>query len=277
MPKPIMKNLSVVFLALSAILLTFLATPAKANLFLIDLNTLAGTGALGGTWNTYAEPDDINGGVLKDSTGSTVAGVTLSRAGTITDSTNSGASDVFDNTNPDSLPAWATSSTDNAASGDYFFTDVKTQTGDDSFILTIDGLTMGRTFSLDLLASRNEGNAVGFYEYSLNDGTTWNGLAVLNSNGTLATTDGWDTNNTKTQPFEADTQGYDLHRYMSASAVALTGTTLQIRAMDINDTGSYSVLNAIRLNLVPEPATLGLVLLGLTALVSRRRRRPWEA
>ncbi|RYD75768.1 MAG: PEP-CTERM sorting domain-containing protein [Verrucomicrobiaceae bacterium] len=244
---------------------------------LIDFNTQNGSGGPGGTWNVFAAPEDINGGFLMDSFGVQTP-FRLNVAGTITDSANFGAAGIFDNTNPNSLPAWATSSSNNGASGDYFYT--STSPGADTFILTISGLTPGDQFSLDLLASRNDmALPGGLYEYSL-DGTAWFGFSVLNSDGTPATTDDWDTKNTKTQAFNIETQGYNLHRYMNVSDVTLTGSSLQIRVTDSNledatITNSYTVLNAVQLTVepVPEPSTMGLLGLGVGALLLRRRAR----
>lgn len=254
---------------------TGLASTSVAETFLIDLNTTSSptTPTVGGTWNVYAAPADVNGGILKNATGANTT-ATLSISGTFSDSTNGGSA-VFNNTSPDSLPSWATSSTDNGASGDYFYTN--TSATADSFTLTIANLTPGNTFSLDLLASRQDANASGLYEYSLNGGTTWSGFTVLNSNGTLATTDGWNTNNTQTQAFHNSAQGFSLHRYMNASGGTLTGSTLQIRTTDstlgTTGTGTYSVINAVRVTVVPEPSTMAFMVLGLTALASRRRAK----
>ena len=254
-----------------ALLTTLLATPASAeSVILIDLNTIEGSGAVGGTWNAYDAPSDIDGSELKDSSGATLTGVTLSKSGTMTDSSTTGT--VYNNTSPDSQPSWATSSTDNNASGDYFFT--STSSGAQSFTLTIDGLTSGHTFSLDLLASRYSENANGFYEYSLDDGSNWSGFDVLNSDGTDANTGGWDTFNTQTQGFDMRSQGYVLHRYMNISDVTLTGTTLQIRTTDASTSdGDWSALNAARLTLIPEPSMIWLVLMIGSAVFVRRPRR----
>lgn len=167
-----------------------------------------------------------------------------------------------------------TSTTDNGASGDYFHTN--TNGAANTLTLTIAGLTMGNTFSLDMLASRVDNNASGIYEYSLNGGTSWSGFTVLNSDGTVATTDGWNTNNTQTQARHTNTQGYALHHYMNLSDVTLTGSTLQIRATDSNlgttGTGNYTVINAVPFTVVPEPSSFGLALVGLDALDTRRKR-----
>jgi hypothetical protein len=199
----------------------------------------------------------------------------VSVSGSITDSTNAGTAAIFNNLSPDSLPAWATSSTDNTASGDYFYTN--TNAAANSFTLTVSGLTAGDILSLDLLASRNDAAMPGgLYEYSLNEGSSWFGFSVLNSDGSLALTDGWDSFNTQTKAFNNEGQGYNLHRYMNVNGIMATGSTVQLRVTDsaLNDatiTNSYSVLNAVQLTIVPEPGTVGLLGLGLGVLMRRRR------
>lgn len=268
-----MKKAPRTYLTLAAIILGATCT-ASAQTFLLDFNTTAGDGGPNGIWNVYAGTADINGGVLLNSAG-VPSLLTLSKSGTMTDSGNGGPATIFDNTVPDSLPSWVTSSTDNRASGDYFFTAVSATA--DTFTLTIANLTPGSTFSLDLLASRNDANLPGgLYEYSLGGGV-WTGFTVLNSDGSLATTADWNQFNTQTQAFNNKTQGYDLHRYMNVSNVTLTGTTLQIRVTDsaLEDASintSYTVLNAVRLSIVPEPSMFGLLGLGVGGLLARRRR-----
>jgi hypothetical protein len=246
----------------------------RAQVVLIDLNTqvLEGGGP-GGTWNAYAVPTDINGSTVVNSAGGST-GITLSRSGTFTDGTNSGDASTFDNNalGLEGLPSWATSTTDNSASGDFFYTS-NGGTTIHSFQLIFGGLTPGQTFSLDMLASRNTSLARGFYEYSLNGGGSWLGLNVLNGDGTPATDLGWNATNTKDQAFQNDVDGYANHRYMNVSNIALIGTTLAVRTTDANPlTGNFSVVNAIRLSVVPEPAsTLFLLLSGASLLALRRR------
>jgi hypothetical protein len=272
-----MKKISLLPLCAATGLLLSLASPASASVVLLDFNTLSGSGGPGGIWNVYAAPADINGGFLVDSTG-TETPLTVSVAGRISDSSNFGPINVFNNTIPDSLPAWVTSVDNNGASGDYFFTNVSNDVVIDSFTLTIGGLTAGDTFSLDLLATRNEENTPGgLYEYSLN-GVDWFGFRVLNSDGSIAMTDDWDTFNTQTQAFNIKSQGYNLHRYMNVNNITLTDSTLDIRVTDsrLEDSTintSYSVLNAVQLTVVPEPSTLGLLGMGIGALLLRRRSR----
>lgn len=248
-----------------------------ATIVKMDFSDLGGSGGPGGgTWNSYATTANINGSTMLDYNTGLSSGLTLDKSGTITRSgTNSGTSTVFDNTSPNSEPAWATSATDNRASGDYFFT--STAGASHSFTLTIGGLAAGNVVSLDLLASRNEASISGTvrggkFGYSLDGGTTWNGLKVLNSDGTVATANGWNTTDTWTTDFQLKADGYDNHRYMHIDNVTLTGTTLQIRVLD--DTGGgYNVLNAAQLAVaVPEPSTALLATIVPAALALRRRR-----
>lgn len=251
-------------------------TALAATIVKVDLNDAAGSGGPGaGTWNTYAAPTDINGSAMLDYDTGLSSGLTLSRAGTITDSATSGTSTVFNNTSPNSEPLWATSASVNSASGDYFFT--STAGGSFSFTLTIAGLTAGDIFSMDLLASRNEASIIGTvrggrFGYSLDGGTTWLGFQVLNSDGTVATASGWDTTNTWATDFQLKADGYDNHRYMHIGGVTLTGSTLQIRVMD-DAGGGYNVLNAFQLNVVPEPSSLALLLIGCAIMAKRPARR----
>ena len=130
-------------------------------------------------------------------------------------------------------------------------------------------------------AARNSGSALGLFDYSLDGGATWAGFRVFNGDGTLALTNGWDTNTTALaggQVFNIQTQGYQLHRYMNASDVTLTGSTLHVRTTDGNTTGStFSAINAVRLTVVPEPASAMLLLAGILGACARRRRPQAQA
>lgn len=265
----------VVAVSLGAIAVSGLAAGADASVVvLLDFNNINGSGGPNGTWNSYAAPGNVNGGILKDSGGANTP-YTATLAAGASDSSNAGTDVVFHNTIPDSLPAWATSGDNNDASGDYFFTN--NAAGVHTLTLTFGGFTPGDRVSVDLLASRNEANQPGgLYEYSLN-GSTYAGFSVLNSDGTPAMTDGWDTFNTQTKAYNNETQGYNLHRYMNVSDVTLTGPTLTVRVTDssLNDTSinaSYAVLNAVRLTVVPEPSAAAAFAIGAGLLALRRRR-----
>lgn len=256
--------------------LAALASPASALTLLIDLNTNAGTPLPpGNTWNSYATPADINGSTLLDSAGLPTS-VTFNKTGTITDNTANSGTAVFDPNQAGvaGLPAWVTTTTNAGAAADNFFT-ANAGVAAHSFTLKFSGLTPGFTFSLDLLASRNSGSATGYFDYSLDGGLNWIGFTVLNADGTTATTDGWNTNTTASQPFSLQTQGFQLHRYMNVSDVTLTGTTLDIRTTDSNTNAStFSAVNALRIEIIPEPGSALLFLGGSLVLLSRRRQRP---
>lgn len=251
--------------------------PAAADyIVLVDLNELAGTAGPGGFWNSYAAPANINGSAVRDS-GNALTAVTLGRSGTMTDNGNFGTT-VF---NPGAggagvafLPSWVTDANGNDdAAADNFFTS-NSVSGAQSFTLTFGGFNPTDTVSVDLLAARDSGSALGFFEYSLDGGDTWAGFTVRNADGTLATADGWNTNDTRSQLFNMDTQGHGLHRYMTATSLAVTGSTLDIRTTDANTTTStFSGMNALRLTVVPEPGSAGLLVAGLLALGGVRRRR----
>lgn len=256
-------------------ILTALASPASALTLLIDLNTNAGSPLPpGNTWNSYATPADITGATLLDSSGSTT-GITFNKTGTITDNTSNGGLAIFNPNQPgvEGLPSWVTTTTEAGAAADNFFTSNSGAVAH-TFTLTFGDLTPGHTFSLDLLASRNSGSALGFFEYSLDGGTTWTGFTVLNADGTPATTDGWDTATTVDQFFNLQTQGFQLHRYMNASDITLTGTTLDVRTRDANALGpTFSAMNALRLEIIPEPSALLLTAPTLAFSLTRRNRK----
>ena len=97
-------------------------------------------------------------------------------------------------------PSWATddgSLGNLSAVGDYFFTSTSTS-GEQTFTMTLGGLTPGNTVALDLWFSRNGTFAYGsgYFDYSTDGGANWTGFAVLNKDGTACTANGWDTNDT---------------------------------------------------------------------------------
>jgi hypothetical protein len=238
--------------------------------------TLLGDGP-GGTWNKFSAPSGITGGTLVDPTGGATV-ITFAFAGTLNNSGNAGTANAYDNTSAVGNPAWVATTTNNLVAGDLFFTDNGTggPGGVGQATFTFGGLTAGQTFSLDFLGARNTGVADGFYEYSIDGGATFEGLNVLNPDGTLAT-DAWTGFNTKTKSFDNLADGYTAHRYMNVSDIALTGSTLQFRATDISATsGNFAALNAMRLTVsdpVPEPAAVGLLAVAAGASLGRRRRR----
>lgn len=248
---------------------------ASATVFLIDLNENAGSPLPSGqTWNTYAAPTNITGATILNSTGQS-SSVTFSVTGTITDNTANFGTAVFDPNQSGvvNLPSWVAAGGANGAAGDNFFTNNSTTTAA-SYTLTFGGLTAGDVVSIDLLASRNSGSALGFFDYSLDGGSTWTGFRVLNADGSVAMTNGWDTNNTQSQVFGLQSQGFTLHRYMNAADLTLTGSSLKIRTTDANDTTStFSAINAIQVTVTPEPTTGALLMMAMACLGCRRRRK----
>lgn len=273
-----------------ALLCTLVSVAAVADLhavtFLVDMGIneaslpTPSAGLPPGTWNSYSSSTVKNSSNLKTSTNVTT---TVSFIGTGTINAGTAGLGTFDNTTVPAGLAWAATSAStgnqNGAAGDWLYTSNSNIPADLNFSYTLAfaGLTAGNTFSLDMLSSRNTGDSVGFYEYSLDNGSSWSGFTVYNGDGTLATTAGWDTKNTQTQAFSSVGQGYALQRYMNVSNITLTGTTLQVRARDNpNTTGTagsnYAGINATRLTVVPEPTHTALLCISSLGFVLRRRR-----
>ncbi|WP_166442628.1 PEP-CTERM sorting domain-containing protein [Phragmitibacter flavus] len=246
---------------------------------LVDFSDALGSGGPGGTWNTVATPAAITAGVGLLDVGGVATGISVSRtAGNLIESSNTGPLVfVHDSGVYAGLPAWAASTSNNLAAGDIFYTDNGTVQG--TATLTFTGLTVGNVLSMDILSSRNAASASGgFFEYSLDGGTTWAGFSVLDANGVLETDNGWGLGVTTVQggkSFNSFTDGFSEHRYLNVAGVVLTGTTLQLRLWDANLTsGHFTALNALRLEVgaVPEPG-IGFLLLGALGGMLLKRRR----
>jgi hypothetical protein len=257
--------------------LVLLATNSFGTVFLLDFNTH--TDATGGypnatTWNVYGAPSNINGSTLVSSSGAASAvKVSLAPGSTITDSSNGGTAQAFNNASNN--PSWVASTTANAAAGDYFFT--STTVANASFILVFENLTVGDLMSLDLLAARgNSSPNSGFYSYSLSaSGDDWVGFSVVDHLGVPVTTNGWENASTLDKAFDGLSDGYNSHRYLTTlSPVTLTSTTLRIRVSEVTsaEVGPYAVLNAVRLAVTPEPGRMVLLMMAGLAWVGRRQR-----
>lgn len=250
-------------------------TTARAETLLFDFADSLGSGGPGGTWNVYGAPAEVSAAtVLENSTGATSA-IRMSFAGNLSESANTGTANVFDNNAAglEGQPSWAASTTNNNAAGDIFFTSNASDGQIHTVTFTVTNLTAGGRVSIDLLAARNTGVADGFYEYSI-DGATFQGFNVLNADGTPATANNWGSNTTQSQAFDNDVDGSDNHRYMNINEVTLPGTSMRIRVTDISNANSnFAAINAMRLTVVPEPATIGLLAAGMGLLVLRRKRR----
>lgn len=271
------KSAAVLSFALALLAEVFCWNQCAAAVILIDLNTNSGAGGPGGTWNSYAIPADITGATVVDST-NTATQITFNKTGTITDNTANSGTAVFD---PAQLgvmnqPAWVAAGGNDDAAADNFFTSNAANTNPDSYTLIFGGFTPGDKVTIDLLASRNSASANGFFDYSLDGGTNWAGFTVLNADGSLATTAGWDTNTTATQFFSLQSQGFTLHRYMNASDLTLSGSTLRIRTTDLTtSSGLFSAMNALQLTVtpVPEPGTYFLVIAAIAGIPCWRKFR----
>ncbi|WFB37843.1 PEP-CTERM sorting domain-containing protein [Kiritimatiellota bacterium B12222] len=269
---------------LAVSLSVFAADFTQAQTFLLDLNDKADTGDgntySGGypggpsAWNQYATPADMQGVALADSSGSTSAGLEISWEGTMKDSSN-GNSNTFNNSTGG--PSWVTtdgSLANTGAAADYFFTSTGNKT---YFTITFDNLTLGDEVSIDLWFSRvGESNARGYYEYSLDNGSNWNGFTVLEKDGSLSTTDGWDTNTTHSvtgEAWEAGRDGNNQGRYMNASSLIIgSSESLQVKVSD-PVAGNWSSLGAARLTVIPEPSSIALVTIAFLGLLGFTRKK----
>jgi hypothetical protein len=251
------------------ILLASTSSFVSASVYQIDFNTVGGNA--GADWNVYSSHTDLVSSTTLTDTDSNDSSIFITASGDIATSNGTGLYN-------DNGPSWLESNgADDNAADDFFWT---TNNGDldtaQSFTLTFGGLTAGSEISLDLFASRSSSlDVTAYYEYSLDGGTTWYGFTVLESTGTTATTDGWDTANTQTQVFNLDEDGgYEDGRYMNISGITLTDSTLDVR-VSVTADANYAGINAAQLTIViPEPSTytfLGGSL--ILAYAVRRRRR----
>ncbi len=251
------------------------AFTAHAETFLVDFNTADSGGYPdSSTWNILAAAGDLDGSALENSSGSNASGVTLGYSGdTWYVNTRNGTEVLATAAN---APSWVGSASATSASSDYFYTSPDTGTGSvDTGIFTLAGFTEGDKISFDLWASRENSNSLANYEYSLDSGVTWLGLNVLNSDGSVETEDGWDTNTTQSQLFGGQVDGGSEGRYMNVANLTIGASEdFQIRVNDNGD-GKYVVVNAMRLTVIPEPST-SAALLGMLALcfsIVRRNRK----
>ncbi len=251
-----------------------LLTPftASAVTFLVDLGTNATGSYPSGSWNAISAAGILTATSLVDSAGNAFTVSFIKSAGVNPLTGGSPGTETF---NAAAVPAglsWlATSSATNLAAGDWLYTN--TNNSNNSFTTTFSGLTIGSTFSLDLISSRNSGTAQGFYEYSLDSGATWVGLNVVDSNGN-AVGGTWAGFNTQTKLFNSQSDGYTNFRYMNVSGITLTDTTLLVRATDNPGTAShFAGLNAIRLDVIPEPTSIALLAIAGSLATLRRKRK----
>lgn len=248
----------------------FLVTGAplsQAVTFLIDLGTNSTSGYPSGTWNAYDASTVKIASNLKDITGANTS-VGFVGAGTIAQGGTPGTG-VFDAANVPASLSWLATSSANGAASDWLYT--TTTSGQSSHTYTFSNLTAGNIFSLDLFSSRDNASSFGRFSYSLDGGTNWIGFTVLEANGTPATDEGWSTNTTLSQNYNISTQGYDKYRYMNASNITLTGTSVVVRAQDVDVSASYAGINAMRFTVIPEP-TAAILVSGLALSAFRRRR-----
>ncbi|WP_309380858.1 PEP-CTERM sorting domain-containing protein [Cerasicoccus frondis] len=239
---------------------------AQTSAYLFDFNTTqSGSYPDASTWNIYAEPGDISGAV-SDTSGDSSAGVILGFSGDFIDSTGTGLYN-------DNGPAWTDA---NAPAGDFFWTGTNLSSVSE-FTLSLTGLSQGSMIALDIFASRNSGNALlGFYEYSIDNGASWNGFTVLDNTGSAVTTDGWGVNTTQTQEFDLDNDGFEIGRYMNIANVSIgSAESIQVRVTKPANTSSYVGINSMQFMVsIPEPSTYALIfglLLGGMAILRARR------
>lgn len=257
MKTPIIYSLLSCFLAA-----TFNSTTSAASTYNIDFNVVGGAGGAG--WNTYNEHTDLLSSTKLSDTDSNASSVFITATGDII---TSAGNNLY---NSSTAPSWVSS----GAGNDFFWTDNDPDNNPLSFTMTFGGLTAGNTVSLDLFASRNSSLVLeANYEYSL-DGSTWFGFNVLENDGSTATTDGWNTNNTQSQLFNLDEDGgYANGRYLNISGVNLTNSTLDVR-VSVPGAANYAGINAMRLTVIPEANSYALLagLLGMSYVMLRRRQ-----
>lgn len=235
-------------LAIAMMLGLALMPTSRAAVYLIDFNTFnAGTYPAGypsSQWNIYALPTNVTG-LLKDTAGSTGAGVSIGYTGDLLHST--GWENFYQ-----TAPAWTNGA---GPAGDFFWTGNALGTAA-SFTVNFGGFSAGTIVSLDIFASRSSSLAVkGYYEYSVDGGTTWSGFTVVNTAGAAVTTGGWSANTTQSQLFDLNGDGYANGSSLSVSSVVLSSNSLLVRVTK-PDTSNYVGINSMQLTVIPEPGTV---------------------
>ncbi len=266
-PHPLLKA------ALGIGVLSLAASPASAAVYLLDFNDTANAGGYvggAGAWNAYADPTNITGATIADTTGSTAAGITLSHVG----ASNSGNGNANTFNNATGGPSWVTtdgSLGNTGAAADYFWTGgfvANTNT----FTLTLGNLAPSSNASLDLWFSRVGDSTNGKFEYSLDGGTSWLGFTVVERDGTPSTADGWDLNDTQSANFGGERDGNNATRYMTADLAIGAPGMVNIR---VTNGTNWVGLGAARLDTapIPEPGATFLLFGSLAVIGLRRRRR----
>lgn len=250
-----------------AMMLGLALMPAsRAAVYLIDFNTFnAGTYPAGypsSQWNLYALPANVTG-LLKDTAGSTGAGVSIGYTGDLLHST--GWENFYQ-----TAPAWTNGA---GPAGDFFWTGNALGTAA-SFTVSFGGFSAGTIVSLDIFASRSSSLAVkGYYEYSVDGGTTWSGFTVVNTAGAAVTTGGWSANTTQSQLFDLNGDGYANGSSLSISSVVLNSDALLVRVTK-PDTSNYVGINSMQLTVIPEPAGAAVIMSLAAVAMGAGVRRP---
>ncbi len=234
-------------------------TAARAELvvgdvFLIDFNDAAGHPSGGDTWNWPS--NDANFVIGSETLALVNSGgggspLTIQCTDDMRDSTNNTSGWV----GPPG-PDWV----DSNASGDYYFLYWNAQNpgsvvAGTTGAVTIFGLDDDLEYTVELVSSKNDSNAANPYvaTYTLDDSTA---DQQVSSTG-----------------FNSYTSGYLGEKVMIWDSVGTGGDGELTLKMDTVAYGKLALISAMRIEVVPEPATMGLLGLGFAGMAVLRRRR----
>ncbi|WFB36275.1 hypothetical protein P3T73_00670 [Kiritimatiellota bacterium B12222] len=258
-----MKTYNTILLGLAVLSLSMWCSAAT---YLMDFSTFQDTGGyVEGTWNTYAAPANVTG-TLKDNTGSSAAGITLSYTGNLGGNTHA---HYFNNLTGGASWATAADALDKTqAVGDYFSSNNKATPA----IFTFGGLKPGDTISLDLLSAYNAENtsARGQYAYSIDNGLTYHGFDIVEKDGSPVSEGA-----PGSTYFNGNSQGNTKAQYMTIRSLTVGPSgNVRVKIQDNGAYGEFAVISAMQLSVNPipkSPTYAILILAGMGGLVACRR------